>query len=165
MSSLEPVAGQQGKQSDILIKQSKTKAGGRRPGAGRPKGAANYNTRQRAAIKKAFEDRIHSNADRLLNAALTKALGESFLIHKYTVGSGAKTRVETEVVSDVELIISYLNDELNNLPDNEFYYISTKPVDVYAINTLYDRAFGKPNQKIEDTGEKKLIIETRHHKG
>lgn len=140
------------------------KNGGPRAGGGRPKGALSLTTIERMKIKAAFEDRIHSNADRLLNAALTKALGEAFLFHKYTVGTGAKQRTETEVVTDVETIIAYLNDELEDGPNNDYYYISTKPVDMFAVKELYDRAFGRSPQKVEETGEKKIIIETRHHK-
>jgi hypothetical protein len=140
----------------------KKKWGGAREGAGRPKGGMNYSTLERMKIKKALEDRIHQNADRLLNAALTKALGESYLFCRRTIGSGAKQRTETELITDTETIIAYLNDELDNT-DEEYYYISTKPVDMGAIRELYDRAFGRPQQKVEETGEKKLIIETRKH--
>lgn len=164
---IEPVS--RPPQDDSLKDNSivpKSNWGGKREGAGRPKGSMNYDTKQRMAIKKAFEDRIHQNADRLLSAALTKALGESFLMHKYTVGSGAKSRTETEIVTDVDTIVAYLNDELEiSAGDNEYYYISTRPVDVLALKDLLDRAFGKSPQKVENTGEQKLIIETRRHKG
>lgn len=163
MSVVEPAIGQQLSKFESLNNNSKSRRGGARKGAGRPKGKMEQATINRLKIKKAFEDRIHANADRLLNAALTKALGESFLFHKYTVGSGTKARTETEIVTDVDTIVAYLNDELDNL-DDEYYYISTKPVDMVAVKELYDRAFGKPKQTVEDTGEKKLIIETRHHR-
>jgi hypothetical protein len=140
------------------------KNGGARAGAGRKPGGMNYSTKQRLAIKKAFEDRIHQNADRLLNAALGKALGESYLMRKHTVGSGAKQRTEIEVVTDLQTIIAFLNGELNTAVYDDYYYISTKPVDMFAVKELYDRAFGKPNSKVENTGEQRLIIETRRHR-
>ena len=161
MTTNEPVIGQQSVEADKLknnsvLEPTKPKPkqnGGARPGAGRPKGSMNYTTKKRLAIRKAFEDRIHSQADRLLNAALTKALGESYLMHKYTVGSGTKARVVIDVVEDLETIIAYLNDELNEANDEDWYYISTKPVDMVALKELYDRAFGKPLQKNELTGK------------
>jgi hypothetical protein len=153
MNDVEPVAGQQFEQNESLNNNSKSRRGGVRPGAGRPKGSMEKSTLERLAIRKRFEDRIHHNADRLLNAALTKALGESFLMHKYTVGSGTKARTVIDVVEDVETIIAYLNDELNNSGDEDWYYISTKPVDMVAVKELYDRAFGKPLQKNELTGK------------
>jgi hypothetical protein len=125
------------------------KKGGARPGAGRPKGSMNYDTKKRLAIRRAFENRIHHSADILLNAALTKALGESYLYHRYKVGSGSKERMETDIVTDPETIKDYIDGELDNLPDNEYYYISTKPVDMVAVKELYDRAFGKAKETVE----------------
>lgn len=142
---------------DIFEKKSvsdgRRRNGGRRPGAGRPKGKMDLATRERLAIRKRFEDRIHNNADRLLNAALTKALGESYLMHKYTIGTGSKARTQIDIVTDPNVIIDYLNDELNQADDDDYYYISTKPVDMVAIKELYDRAFGKALQRNELTGK------------
>lgn len=138
---------------ESLKNNSSSGHGGARPGAGRKPGGMNYTTKERMKIKKAFEDRIHRNAQQLLDAALNKALGESFLYHRYKVGSGSKERMETEVVTDSETIREYLDGELDNLPDNEYYYISTKPVDMFAVKELYDRAFGKAVQRNELTGK------------
>jgi hypothetical protein len=153
MNDVEPVAGQQTSELENLKNNSSSGHGGARNGAGRKKGGMNYSTKQRLAIRKSFEDRIHHNADTLLNAALTKALGESYLFHRYKVGSGAKERMETEIVTDPQTIMEYLDEQLDNLPDNEYYYISTKPVDMVAVKELYDRAFGKPLQKNELSGK------------
>jgi hypothetical protein len=127
----------------------KHKNGGARPGAGRPKGSMNYATKKRLAIRHTFEDRILHSADVLLNAALNKALGESYLYHRYKVGSGSKERMETEIVTDPETIKDYIDGELDDLPDSEYYYISTKPVDMVAVKELYDRAFGKAKETVE----------------
>jgi hypothetical protein len=97
----------------------------------------------------------------LLNAALNKALGETYLMKKVTEkdSKGKVLRVYHEVVTDQQTIIDYLDGELEgNTPLNEEYddtwfYMSTKPVDMVAVKELYDRAFGKPLQKNELSGK------------
>lgn len=149
---IEPVQGQQIPELENLKNNSSSKHGGARNGAGRKKGGMNYSTKQRLAIRKAFEDRIHSNAEKLLNAAMNKALGETYLMCQVTIGTGAKQRRETHIVTDPEIIRQYLDDELDYDQNTEYYYMSTKPVDMVAVKELYDRAFGKPLQKNELSG-------------
>lgn len=161
MTTQEPVTGQQSGEIETLNNNSKSGRGGARKGAGRPKGSMDKSTKERLAIRKRFEDRIHHNADVLLNAALNKALGETYLMKKVTErdSKGKVLRVYHEVVTDQQTIIDYLDGELEgNTPLNEEYddtwfYMSTKPVDMVAVKELYDRAFGKPLQKNELTGK------------
>lgn len=141
---------------------SKHMHGGARPGAGRPKGKANPATIERSKVKEAVLDRIHLNADKLLNAQMNKALGETYLMHKFTIGTGSKQRTETEIVTDPETIKDYLDDQLDT-DNGEWYYMTTKPADNLALQGLFDRAFGKANATVENTGEQKLIVETRKH--
>lgn len=159
-----PLAGQL-PDSDLLKNHSKDGRGGARVGAGRPKGSMNYSTKQRLAIRRSFEDRIHKNADVLLNAALNKAIGETYLICKVTErdGKGKVTRVYHETVTNQQTIIEYLDGELegntslNDTNEDEYYYMSTKPVDMIAVKELYDRAFGKPLQKTDLTSKGEQI--------
>jgi hypothetical protein len=161
MTNTEPVAGQQGTDIDSLNNNSKSGRGGARRGAGRPKGAMDKSTKERLAIRKRFEDRIHHNADVLLNAALNKALGETYLMRKVTERDSKDKvlRVYHEVVTDQQTIIDYLdgelegNDSINDNDPDSYYYMSTKPVDMVAVKELYDRAFGKPLQKNELSGK------------
>jgi hypothetical protein len=169
MSDVEPVIGQELDEIEKLKNNSVTDGrrqnGGARPGAGRKKGGMNYTTKKRLAIRKAFEDRIHKNADMLLNAALNKALGETYLICKVTErdSKGKATRVYHETVTDPRVIVEYLDGELedgDSISDTDnYYYMSTKPVDMVAVKELYDRAFGKPLQKTDlTTGGDKLGV-------
>lgn len=162
MNDVEPVAGQQISDVENLKNNSSGRHGGARNGAGRKKGGMNYTTKKRLAIRKQFEDRIHHNADVLLNAALNKALGETYLMRKVTEkdSKGKVLRIYHEVVTDQQTIIDYLdgelegNDSLNDqFDDDNWYYMSTKPVDMVAVKELYDRAFGKALQKNELTGK------------
>lgn len=148
--------------------------GGPRAGGGRPRGSRNRTTTERAKIKQAMIDRIQANVAELLNAQLTKALGETYLMRKVTErdSKGKVTNVYHEVVTDQRTIIDYLDGELDgntSLNDesdgDEWYYMNTKPSDNQALMGLLDRAFGKADAKVENTGESKLIIETRRHKG
>jgi hypothetical protein len=169
MTDVEPITGQQSNNNDSLNPKSNTGRGGARSGAGRPKGSKEPHTIEREAIKKEFEDRIHRNAESLLNAALNKARGETFLMCKVTErdSKGKVLRVYHETVTNPNTIIEYLDGELEGGDsidtDENYYYMSTKPVDVNALKDLFDRAFGRPSQKVENSGEQKLIIETRRH--
>lgn len=161
MTNTEPVAGQQGTDIETLNNNSKSGRGGARAGAGRPKGSMDKSTKERLAIRKRFEDRIHHNADVLLNAALNKALGETYLMRKVTErdSKGKVLRIYHEVVTNQQTIIDYLdgelegNDSINDDDGDSYYYMSTKPVDMVAVKELYDRAFGKPLQKNELSGK------------
>lgn len=133
---------------DISKNNSKVDGrGGARPGAGRPAGSMNATTLERMAVKKAFEDRVARNADKLFDAQFNLAKGEQYLMVKYETGNGKNKRTVTEVVDDPETIKAYLNGELDD--EDEYYYISTKPAVSVAIDSLLDRAFGKAQQKME----------------
>lgn len=146
----------------MAVETSKDKStwGGARPGAGRPKGSMNAETKERVAIKAAFQDRVAQNADRLFNAQFNLATGEQYLMWRHKVGVGVKERTVTEVIQDPEIIKAYLDDTLDE-GDGEFYFISTKPANGMAIDSMLDRAFGKADSKVENSGEQKIIVETR----
>lgn len=137
--------------------------GGARPGSGRPKGSMNQETKDRLALKKELQDRIARQADRLFNAQFNLALGEQYLMCKRKVGSGAKERTVVEVVDNLETIKAYINGELEENDREEYHFISTKPANGMALDSMLDRAFGKADSKVENTGQQKLIIETRKH--
>lgn len=128
----------------------KSNWGGYRPGAGRPKGSMNPATKERLAIKHAFQDRVAQNADRLFNSQFNLAVGEQYLMVKRKVGSGSKERTVVEVVQSLETIKAYLNDELDE-GDDEYFYVSTKPANGMALDSMLDRAFGKAEAKLDMT--------------
>lgn len=132
---------------DKLIEQSKGKRGGYRPGAGRPEGSKNKATLEQQEVKKAFINRVNRNADKLFNAQLDVAVGEKYLMVVTTTG---KTR-ETTVVTDPDTIKRFLDeDEDPNFgEDNEYYFISTKPANNMALDSLLNRSFGKAPERIE----------------
>ncbi len=154
----EEVSGEAVKVSE-LITQPQSKAwkqnGGKRPGAGRPKGKLNAKTLEKTAVRDAFNQLVMRSATRLFNAQLDLALGEKQLFVKYFVGEGKDRKSVVQVVTDPELIKEYLIDDgatLNASGTDEYYYISTKPADNRAIQALLDRALGRAPDKLEITG-------------
>jgi hypothetical protein len=147
---------------DSLI--DKSKHGGRREGAGRPEGSKNKATLEKQLIRDELDQRVLKNVDRLLNSQIDLAVGEKYLMVVKTIGKGAKQRQETTIVTDLELIKKYLDEDLDNT-DEEYYYMTTKPANNQALQGLLDRTFGKASQTVENTGEQKIIIETRKARG
>lgn len=166
MSAKEPVSGRAteklNSKSVSKPKPKRGKNGGARPGAGRPRGKKDPHTVAREATKQAFVDRIHHNADQLLNAAMNVALGETYLMRKVTVrnSKGTVTREYHETVTDPAKIIEYLDSGQSGDfgDDDEWYYMTTKPANVNAIKELFDRAFGKPASPDDDKGPALLGI-------
>lgn len=136
--------------AELENSKEKSNWGGARPGAGRPEGSMNPETAERMKVKSAFIKRVNNNADRLFNSQFNLAVGEQYLMWKHKVGSGNKERTVVEVVDDLEVIKAYLDDTLETNGD-EYYYISTKPANGMAIDSLLNRSFGKAEEKIDHT--------------
>lgn len=133
----------------------KKKTGGAMPGAGRPKGPQSLAKRTKAEAKERFIERVQQNVDTLFAAQLSLAKGEQHLFVKYHTGEGKDRRAHIDIVTDPELISEYLTDNgytLNQESDDEYYYISTRPANNQAIDSLLNRAFGKAPEKIEIEG-------------
>lgn len=131
--------------------------GGKRPGAGRPKGSLDTRTIEKKKAEQLFTDRVIKNVDKLFNAQISIAEGCSYLYRVDKVGKGSKEREEHVLVEDPEEIKGYLDGNTNG----EYYYITTKTPDNKAIDSLMDRAFGKAVTKIVGAGENdeiKLIV-------
>lgn len=136
-----------------------TQHGGAREGAGRPKGSENADTKRRRMAASIFKDRVAKHADKLFNAQLDKAVGEKFLFVKTTVNKGKKNeRTETSIVTDPETIKMFLDDELNQQGDDDYYFISTKGADNYAIESLLNRAFGTAVKAVDLTSNGESIL-------
>ncbi len=145
-------------------KSFKGKLGGYRPGAGRKKGGMNKETAERKKVEKAMEARIMQQIDILLSSQFTLARGCSYLFRIETRRDkkGNSYKSKPEMVTSPEMIEQYLAGELEDSED-EYYYITTEKPDNLAINSLVDRVFGKPKQKVvggdEDEEPIHLIID------
>jgi hypothetical protein len=130
--------------------------GGKRNGAGRPKGIKSIKTLEREAVLSQIRQRVMKVSDNLISSQLALARGLSFLyvIETITVGN-KKQRQKPERVTDEDIIASYLNGDLDNEED-EYYYITTEEPSNQAIDSMLDRTFGKSTQAIELSGGIKI---------
>lgn len=139
--------------------------GGKRPGAGRKKGSKSQKTLEKERVLAAVRERILRNADRILDGQMSLAQGQQFLYKiekELQIGpKGAKKYVSSKpkLVTDEWEIRAYLeglvedgdmNDE--NDPEATYYFITTKEPNNMAIDSMFNRAFGKPTERVEHSG-------------
>lgn len=143
-----------------------TKKGGKREGAGRKKGGKNPATITREAALKKFNERVALNADSLFNSAKILALGQTYIYRldeeEHQKKDGTKYTIKTPVlVTDPDELadaIDALECNGENGGENPYYYATTKPGDIRAIDSLMNRAFGRPKETIEHSGEIKGLV-------
>lgn len=127
--------------------------GGKREGAGRPKGRKEAQTLEREATLKAYRERVCAQAQRLLDAELTVAQGCSFLYRKPKEAKKGEER-KAERVTDPETIRRFLDGELYH-DATDWYFITAERPDTQTIRNMLDRTFDKPAQRqfVELSGE------------
>lgn len=130
--------------------------GGKRSGAGKPKGHKHKATLERQRVLEAFNQRVMAKADALFNAQLTLAIGSMkvFRIDETEDDKGKKKREHVHVTDAEE--IKRLLDEHDGAPgvvDGVYYYFTDVSPDNRAIDSMMNRAFGKPKETLEHAGE------------
>lgn len=145
-------------------KPQKSKRGGVRPGSGRKKGKLEPQTIEKMKIKTEMERRIARNADRLLNAQMTVALGAQYLIKRTKVPykRNGKTYYRWgnyQRVTDPDEMLGYLDGAFKDSED-QYYMLTAEKPDVKAIDSMLDRAFGRApqNLKIQDDRRDPITI-------
>ena len=152
------------------------KNGGKRPGAGRPRGKKAPATLERLKVLEAYRQRGMKLADKLLDAQLHLTQVRSFLYKiekKLVVGpKGGKSYIPQKpklVESELEirewlegrLKLADVDDpeSLNN-PGATYYYVTTKDPELKAATDILDRTFGTAVQstKLVDDNEKSIPI-------
>lgn len=139
------------------------KKGGKRENAGRKKGGKNESTITREAALKHFNDRVAKSTDALFNAAKLLAMGTTYIYRlDEEERGGAKNKYTIKVpvlVTDPEEIATAIDMlEGNGNGDGEYYYATTKEPDIRAIDSLLNRAHGRPKESIEHSGEIKGLV-------
>jgi hypothetical protein len=135
-------------------KPPKGKNGGARPGAGRPKGKLNKLNEQRQKAKKRFIERVNKMVDELFNAQASIAKGVSYL---YRVDKDDKGKdMEAVLVTDPGEIKSYIDGAGD---EDSYYYITTERPDNRALDSMLNRAFGKPEEHIDLTSLGERLVE------
>lgn len=143
--------------------QEPKKKGGKREGAGRPKGSLSKENQAQAEALKQFKARVRRHLGPLFNSQLSLAKGLQYLIRVDEVektDSKGKTYTVKEhvVVSDPDEMVEVL-DELDGgagKVKNNYYYLTVEDPDNRAIDSLIDRTFGRAAQYIDHStkGEK-----------
>lgn len=119
---------------------------------GRKAGSMNKATAEMKVARKAFNERVYKNTDKLFNSQLDLAVGEKYLMVITTVGKGAKARRETTIVDNPDTIRRYLDGEIEDSED-EYYFMTTKPANNPAIDSMLNRAYGKPKESVDLTSK------------
>lgn len=114
------------------------KNGGKRPGAGRPKGTIGVKARTLLEVK----DRIAKNVDSILNTQLVESKGTHLI---YRLNPIDRKYV---LVTDADEITECINN-YRGTDDESLYVITTQKPDTKTGQYLIDRAYGKAPQTIE----------------
>lgn len=120
--------------------------GGARKGAGRKKGGKNKATIAKEAALEAFRNKVIDTQDPLIKAAMSKAIGESFLIKRERNEDNDKLG-KPLVVREIDEIIKFISGELD-ITSNDYYYITTRSPDMKAFEILMAYGHGKPQANV-----------------
>jgi len=127
---------------------------------GRPLGRKNDDTLKKEVVMKAYQQRVMSVADRLLDIQLGLAHGSTYLfkIEKELVGPKKKQWYRAKkpvLVTDLEEIQMYLEGKVENgdMEDSAdsgttYYYMTTKEPDRQAAEDILNRTFGRSTASV-----------------
>ncbi len=148
------------------FKDAKGARAGKDPKArrrGRPFGKL-QKTLEREKVAEAVNQRIYRIADGLINAQASVASGIQILmrIDKHTTAAGRVIEEKAVVVTDAEEIKAYIDslhggEQVND--ESVYYYITTEKPLSQAIDSLVNRALGKPKETMEIQGATKLKVD------
>ena len=150
--------------SDEKVKNKSVyrKNGGARPGAGRPKGSTNKETRDRRDAEKEMVDKILRKMMPILDSQIAAAQGLSYVyrIDEELDSKGHVKKREHVLVTDPDEIRQVLDQTEggSGTVDDTYYYITVKAPDNKAADSLLDRAFGKAPQRIVGDEEQPICI-------
>jgi hypothetical protein len=121
-------------------------------GRGRPPGAKNKATLEKAAVMEAFNQRVLNQADALFNAQFKLATGSQIVfridVEKGKQGGIKETHVHVTNPNEIkELLDAHGGDD--GAVDGNYYYFQAVPPDNKAIDSLLNRTFGKAKETME----------------
>lgn len=114
--------------------------GGKRPGAGRPRGSKNKQTKKGEKKARTVKDRVYRNLDSLITAKLSLAKGNQYLFEIKMRNKGGKRVPQHTLVTDPKKIKAYMDGEMD---EDSYFYVTAEKPDNKAIEDLLDRAFGR----------------------
>lgn len=131
------------------MKYKKKRIGGKRPGAGRPIGSFGDEKKMRLETQKEMHIRIMQRVNKLLNSQFSLADGLQFLfrIDKDSKGKALPAVIVTDP-EEIKRFIDNENDVGEGTDSDSYYYITTQRPDGRALDSLFNRAYGMPTQKL-----------------
>ena len=116
--------------------------GGKRPGAGKPKGFKHQRTLEKEAARKFLQERVIAQLEPLIEAQIEHAQGVSHFFLR-DPKSGQFERITDEKA---------IETALNSGDEGRYYWIFTKDPSIQAFTDLMNRTFGKPAEHVEVSG-------------
>jgi hypothetical protein len=128
--------------------------GGKREGAGAPKGKTQQRSLEKDAVMKEFRQRVMKQVDPLFNAQYAKAVGSVmvFRVDEEELENGKTKKVHVHI-TDPEEIKQVLDEHEGSagIVGQSFYFVTDVLPDSKAIDSMLDRTFGKAQQSVEIT--------------
>lgn len=135
--------------------------GGARPGSGRKKGKKLPQTVEREKARAQLQQLILKRLEPIFEHQYTLVKGVSYLYRIEEGPNGGKEHVIVDDADEIGDILAQMHDSDGELVDgvynDKYYYITVKPPENKAIDSMFDRVFGKSPQAI--TGDKGGPIE------
>jgi hypothetical protein len=116
--------------------------GGRRPGAGKPKGYKHANTLAKEELRRQLAERVARDFEALTDAQIQLALGVRHTFRRDVNGRWVHLIDPQEI-----------QEALNSGADGDVYWIYAKPPSIRAFAYLTDQAIGKAPQAVTLAGE------------
>ncbi len=130
---------------------------------GRPKGKKNAATLEKEKVLGELRQRIMKSAQRILDGQMSLAAGQQFLYRIDTDKKGKRSK--PVLVVSPEEIANYLDGEYGNGESidtkEKYYYMTTIEPNNMAIDSMFNRAFGKPVESMEVSGPGGKPIEAK----
>ena len=102
---------------------------------------------EKRIAKEHLRQRVLKAHDNLINAQMSIALGSHYLF-KITFDPDTNRKSKPQLVTDPKEMEDYLAG--NTDQSTEYYFLMAEKPDNRAIDSLFDRAFGKPQTPTED---------------
>lgn len=143
----------------------KGKRGGKRPGAGMPKGKVTKKTLEKMKVMRKYEQKIMQHTDQIFREQKAMAFGsyEIFMVEHYKDEITGKVKKNHVHIVDPELIANILDDPDLKQGDN-YVLVRTIQPDKFTLDSMLDRVFGKPKPSAEPEDGSKEQAEREERK-
>lgn len=128
--------------------------GGRRPGAGRPKGSKEKHTLERELARKQLQDRLLAQLAPITEVYIARARGVFALM--------VPTELGLQRVHDEAAGVKLMTDPANRRGHDYFLVEFTAP-DSKVLLDLIARIDGKPTERVEVSGPAGEPVQIHHH--